>query len=471
MSKKKQNNYIVKRYIIFLIGLFVNSLGVALITKANLGTSPISSIPYVLSLNYPFTLGNFTIFFSILLIVLQLILLGKNFKVEHLLQIPVSLIFGYFIDFCMILLGFVNPEAYPVKVVDLLIGCLILGGGVYMEVLADVVMLPGESFVRAVVFRWKTEFGATKICFDVSMAVIAAVLSFVLAGRLDGVREGTVVAALLVGFIARTIGRYLSFMPEKLFGSVPEAGAVSDSSGNPEEGATENEGEAAENIRAVEEAGDVRKHFCIAIGRQYGSGGRDLGAKLAEKLNCDFYDKEIIQLAAGSTGYTPEYISKREENMTNSLLYDLVHEMYAYSDEYEPPKDKIFEAEAEVIRSAAEKGNCVIVGRCADAILKDNPDCVRVFLSAPLKTRIQTVMKREGLDEKAAKHKIEQTDRRRADNYRYYTRRVWGMSGNYQMCIDTSLGEEYVIDTVLSLVKNVNGSRSAEQASESSSKT
>ena len=393
MSKKKQNNYIVKRYIIFLIGLFVNSLGVALITKANLGTSPISSIPYVLSLNYPFTLGNFTIFFSILLIVLQLILLGKNFKVEHLLQIPVSLIFGYFIDACMILLGFVNPHSYPVKVIDLLIGCLILGVGVYMEVLADVVMLPGESFVRAVVFRWKTEFGIT------------------------------------------TIGRYLSFMPEKLFGVVNETEEASD---------------------AVDNEAVTTGQFCIAIGRQYGSGGRDLGAKLAEKLNCDFYDKEIIQLAAGSTGYTPEYISKREENMTNSFLYDLVHEMYAYSDEYEPPKDKIFEAEAEVIRSAAKKGNCVIVGRCADAILKDDPDCIGIFLSAPLKTRIQTVMKRDGLDEKAAKRRIEQTDRRRADNYRYYTRRIWGMSGNYQMCIDTSLGEDYVINTVLDLVKNVN---------------
>ena len=441
MNKKKQNNCIVKRYIIFLIGLFVNSLGVALITKANLGTSPISSIPYVLSLNYPFTLGNFTIFFSILLIVLQLILLGKNFKVEHLLQIPVSLIFGYFIDACMILLGFVNPQSYLVKVIDLLIGCLILGVGVYMEVLADVVMLPGESFVRAVVFRWKTEFGVTKICFDVSMAVIAAVLSFVLAGRLDGVREGTVVAALLVGFIARTIGRYLSFLPEKLFGSVKETEEVT-------------AGEAADQSIAGE-GWNTEKHFCIAIGRQYGSGGHDLGAKIAEKLNCDFYDKEIIQLAAGSTGYTPEYISRREENMTSSLLYDLVHEMYTYSDEYEPPKDKIFEAEAEVIRSAAKKGNCVIVGRCADAILKDDPDCVSIFLSAPLKTRIQTVMKRDGLDERAAKHKIEQTDRRRADNYRYYTRRIWGMSGNYQIAMDTSLGEEYVIDTVINLVKNI----------------
>ena len=90
----------IKRYIIFLIGLFINSFGVSFITKADLGTSPISSIPYVLSLNFPFTLGEFTIFFSLLLIFLQLIILQKNFKLEHFLQIPVSIIFGYFIDLC-----------------------------------------------------------------------------------------------------------------------------------------------------------------------------------------------------------------------------------------------------------------------------------------------------------------------------------------------------------------------------------
>lgn len=99
----------LKRYIIFFIGLYINSLGVALITKASLGTSPISSIPYVLSLNFPFTLGNFTIFFSLLLIFLQLLILRKNFKLEHVLQIPISILFGYFIDWSMILLGFVNP--------------------------------------------------------------------------------------------------------------------------------------------------------------------------------------------------------------------------------------------------------------------------------------------------------------------------------------------------------------------------
>lgn len=213
MSKKE----ICERYIIFIIGLFINSLGVSMMTKANLGTSPISSIPYVLSLRYPMTLGEFTIIFSIFLIILQFIILRKNFKFEHVLQIPVSIAFGYFIDFSMIILGFINPTMYITKIIYLLLGCVVLGIGVYMEVLADVAMLPGESFVRAIVFTWKTEFGITKIAFDVSMTLIAALLSFILMGRLSGVREGTIVAALLVGFIARFIGKKLAFLPRKIY--------------------------------------------------------------------------------------------------------------------------------------------------------------------------------------------------------------------------------------------------------------
>lgn len=207
----------LKRYIIFLIGLFINSLGVSLITKADLGTSPISSIPYVLSLNFPFTLGQFTIAFSLLLILIQLIILRRNFKAEHLLQIPVSILFGYFIDLTMVMLFFVKPQSYISSVLYLFFGCLILGFGVYTEVLANVAMLPGESFVRAVSSTWKTEFGTTKVAFDVSLTAIAALLSLIFAHRLDGVREGTVIAALLVGFIARLFGRKLSFLDTLLF--------------------------------------------------------------------------------------------------------------------------------------------------------------------------------------------------------------------------------------------------------------
>ena len=423
----------LKRYLIFLVGLFVNSLGVSLITKANLGTSPISSIPYVLSLNFPFTLGNFTIFFSIFLIALQLIILRKNFKLEHILQIPVSIIFGYFIDLTMILFSWVNPEAYIMKIVYLLIGCLILGVGVYMEVLADVVMLPGESFVRAIVLTWKTNFGTTKICFDVSMSVIAAVLSFVFAGRLDGVREGTVIAALLVGFIARLIGKKLAFLKDMIF---------------PESVSAENENEAKEQT-----AGIYGKNV-IAIGRQFGSGGHDIGKALAEKLGYDFYDAEIIQMTAGTTGYTPEFIKKNEEIMTNSLIYDLVNQMYLNADmQDEAPKDKIFEAECQVVRNLAKKGNCVIVGRCADYVLRNSGNCLKVFFSAPLMSRIRRVAQRQNISEGEAKATVQKNEKLRADNYRYYTRRMWGAAGNFDLSLNTDLGEEFIENCIRSAMK------------------
>lgn len=206
-----------KRYIIFILGLLVNSLGVSLVTKANLGTSPISSIPYVLSMNFSLSLGTFTVLFSLLLIWFQLLILQKNFKIEHLLQIPVAFAFGIFIDLSMALLGFLAPEQYGMKFFCLVLGCLILGIGVYMEILADVVMLPGESFVRSIVFRWKREFGLTKVAFDVSMTIGAGIISLLLAGKVAGVREGTVIAAVLVGFIARLIGSRLAFFSNILF--------------------------------------------------------------------------------------------------------------------------------------------------------------------------------------------------------------------------------------------------------------
>ena len=422
----------LKRYIIFLIGLFINSLGVSLITKANLGTSPISSIPYVLSLNFPFTLGQFTIAFSLLLILIQLIILRRNFKAEHLLQIPISILFGYFIDLTMVMLFFVNPQSYISSVIYLLVGCLILGFGVYTEVLANVAMLPGESFVRAVSSTWKTEFGTTKVAFDVSLTVIAAVLSLIFAHRLDGVREGTIIAALLVGFIARLFGRKLSFLNTLLFQPHEEQQSATVSSS----------GDSCASPLPV-----------IVIGRQYGSGGHDIGKALAEKLGYDFYDNEIIQMAAGSTGYDPQFIKDREENMTNSFLYDLMSQMYVYSENQESPQDEIFESEAKVIQNLAEKGNCVIVGRCADYVLRDRPDTLKVYLHASEAFRMERIMKTENLSREDALQKIRKMDRRRSDNYRYYTRRIWGRAQNYDLTVNTEIGTEAVQNMIRELLE------------------
>ena len=139
------------------------------------------------------------------------------------------------------------------------------------------------------------------------MTVIAGVLSFVFAGKLDGVREGTVIAALLVGFIARLFGRFLSFVEPMLF---PDSDTNTDSDTDTDSTDTP---------------------IVIAIAREYGSGGHDLGEALAKRLGFDFYDNEIIQMAAGSTGYDPEFIKNNDEQMRSSLLYDLVNQVYSHA--------------------------------------------------------------------------------------------------------------------------------------------
>ena len=199
-----------RRYIFFIVGLFVNSLGVSLITKASLGTSPISSIPYTLDIGFAPTLGMFTLAFNLLLVVIQLAVLRRRFPRQFWLEIPVTLAFSYFIDLTMSMLSLYQPQGYPLQFLSLLVGCGVLGFGVFMEMAAGVVMLPGECTVSAISTTWHTDFGRTKVAVDVTMAVTAAALGLLLYHRLAGVREGTIISALLVGMIARALHRVLN---------------------------------------------------------------------------------------------------------------------------------------------------------------------------------------------------------------------------------------------------------------------
>ncbi len=422
---KKSPKELGLRYGIFLVGLFINSLGVSLITKANLGTSPISSIPYVLSLEFPWSMGVFTILFNLLLVFFQLLLLRRKFKPEYWLQIPVAVLFGWFIDLTMLLLDWMNPQGYLLEVVSLLVGCAVLGFGVYLEVLADVVMLPGESFVRSIVFTWHTDFGITKIIFDASMTVIAGVLSLVFFHGLQGVREGTIAAALLVGFIARLLGRWLGFLPGKLYPS-------------------------ARDKSPSEAKGDF---WCIAIQRQYGCGGREIGKQLADKLGWNYYDSDLIRIAAGTTGLPEELVEEKEEGLTGSLLFDLLHSMEGYGGQKTSPQDQIFQAEAQAIREFAARGNCVIVGRCGDFVLRDHENCLRVFLHGAPGIRAERLTKTEGLSLQQAEEKLHREDRRRGEHYRYYTHNVWGLASNYHLTVDTGLGLDFARQEILAALK------------------
>ena len=211
-------DHLIRRYIIFLCGLMVISFGLSIITKASLGTSPITSIPYSLSLIFTdLTLGNWTILFSILLVALQLVMLGKDAdRINILLQIVVSFVFGYFIDFAMMCMQWFEPEIYVLKVASVVLGCFILAIGVYLQLVANVVMVPGDGFVYALTMKLRKDYGKVRITSDMTMVIIAAVIGLIGLGTLGGVREGTIISALLVGFIARQYMKRFTRLTELL---------------------------------------------------------------------------------------------------------------------------------------------------------------------------------------------------------------------------------------------------------------
>lgn len=198
------------RYICFLVGVLINSFGIALITKAALGTSPISSVPYVLSLRFAPTLGELTFVMNLFFIAAQIVLLRRNFQRIQLLQIVVNIVFSWFIDVSMNLLGWLEPQNITVELLVLLLGCAVLGLGISVEVAPDVLLVPGEGLVGALTAASGRRFGSVKVAFDVTLVLISLALSLLFFHRLNGLGLGTVISALLVG---RFVNLYNSRLP------------------------------------------------------------------------------------------------------------------------------------------------------------------------------------------------------------------------------------------------------------------
>lgn len=207
---EKTHIYIIRRYLLLLVGLAIMAFGVAFSIKASLGTSPISSVPYVVSLFAPLTVGTATIIMHCVFILLQILILRKKYHPIQLMQLPVAFFFGYLTDFGVWAVQGITCNHYLQQWLVCLIGIFLVAVGVSLEVKAGVVVLAGEGVVLAICKVLPVKFGYMKVGFDVTLVAIACVLSFVFTGRLQGVREGTVAAALLVGLIAKQLGKMLS---------------------------------------------------------------------------------------------------------------------------------------------------------------------------------------------------------------------------------------------------------------------
>lgn len=199
--------------LLFVAGVVINAFGVALITKSNLGTSQISSVPYVLSLQYPaVSFGVTTFVMNLAFIVMQMILLRGQFKPSQFMQVVVNVIFSGMLEVGMLMLSFLNPTQLWERLVCVVVGCIVLGFGISLEVAPNLVMVPGEGAVYALSIVTKAKYGTAKIIFDLALIIIAVALSFVFFGRLNGVGLGTIVSALVVGTFINFFNRHLKFL-------------------------------------------------------------------------------------------------------------------------------------------------------------------------------------------------------------------------------------------------------------------
>lgn len=199
----------INRYVIYLISLFIISLGAAISIKANLGTAPLICIPYVSSVISNLSVGTVSFIFSIILIAFQVLILRGDFEKRQYLQIVMGTIFSAFIDIALMLVSFLNPQNYLSQIVVLLISCIVVAFGVLLEIKTEVVYLPPDGLIVAISTVLKKEFGKVKPYIDTSFVIIAAILSVVFLGYLIGVREGTIISALIIGPIVRVLKRYL----------------------------------------------------------------------------------------------------------------------------------------------------------------------------------------------------------------------------------------------------------------------
>ena len=198
----------------------------------------------------------------------------------------------------------------------------------------------------------------------------------------------------------------------------------------------------------------MEKHLVICIGRQFGSGGREIGLGLAKKLGIRFYDKEILKKAAEESGIVEELFEKADEKPTNSFLYSLsmgTHGQAMNFTNYNDylTNDKLFLFQTDAIRKMADESSCVFIGRCADYILRGRKDMFSVFIHAPLELRIQRICRLYNLEEDAARSLIRKTDRSRANYHNFYADRDWGAAGSYDMSINSG---KFGVDGAVQLI-------------------
>ena len=435
-----------KRLLIYVLGLFLMAAGVVFSARSSLGVSPVSSLGNVIyqigrDAGAPayVNLGNCTTAVFCVYLLIELIILGRNFKPAMLLQIAVSLLFGQLVNLATAVLSFLpTPGSYGVQLLYLLVSIPLVAAGVMLYLTPNLFPMPGEGLSIAIADKAHISVGTAKTIFDCSVVLLSVFASLFYFRALVGVREGTVICALLVGFVFKLLQKpfqkpLLRFVArESKVNRALEAasqGYLTDLSGKPK--------------------------ILITIGREFGSGGRDIGEKLAEALGIPFYDRQIDRLAAQQCGIPLERIEAMNRHMEREILRDFREAAYAMTGSALSPEEELYVAQSSVIRQIAASGeSCVILGRCADYILYDDPNCFRIFVHARHDVRVKRTMAVFSLEEDEARRQVEATDRARAQYYKRFTGREYGKQEYYHLGVDSGmLGTDESVEIIVDVLR------------------
>lgn len=429
-----------KRLLVYFLGLFIMAVGVVFSVKSALGVSPVTCLANVTYQIFGvdrgisvLSLGVCTTLTYCLYILVEVLILRREFKAHMLLQIVASTIFGFLVNLASAIFAFLPaPVSYPMRLVFLLCSIPMVALGVMLYLAPNILPTPGEGLSLAVSKKIGKPVATCKMIVDCCLVVTSVLVSLGYFRGLVGVREGTVISALLVGFVMKRMMRVcnpalLRFVERetKLERAIAAGGAI-----------------------ALDRVGKPK--IVITISREFGSGGYEIGQRLAEKLGITFYDKQLEPLEAEESGLPLSFIQAHEQRMAHNLVYDFLTAGYAMYNEDLPPMEKLFAAQTRILRRiAASDESCVIMGRCSDYILYNDPNSFRIFIHAPTTYRAQRIAENGNISLEQAYADLERTDIGRSRHYQQFAQREWGNTKYYNLAVDSALyGVEGSVDLI-----------------------
>jgi len=441
MKSARGGKELLRRYVTFIIALFIIALGTSMSIRANLGSSPISCPPYVLSLvpGNTWTMGEYVICMHIIFILSQILLLRKNYQLIQLLQIAVSFLFGFYTDLTMWMTGLFQFDSsvlgYIMRFVQLCVGGGLLAYGIALEVKCDVLMLAGEGLPLAIAKVVHADFGKVKIFSDTGLVIVGAIFCFIFIGgcRWDMIGIGTLFSMFYVGFMVRKFSPHFRWI-EPFFNVTPQT-----------------------VVSAPMESRTATSPLVITISREYGSGGHEVGEKLAEKLGIKLYDKYLIDETAKELGCSYAFVQDNEQNISTAKLWELIFTDKSIPVSMNPSEDDaIFVAQSRTIQKLAMQESCVIVGRCANWVLRNDENSFHVFVCSDIRDAVKRVTGYINADAEEAKTQIMKINRARANHYWQYTGGSWTDGRNYDLVVNSSkINIDEIVDIICNSIKKM----------------